>query len=137
MTTTELSTLDPPEHPDAKPAPDPVRLARSLERENDELRREVANLRNDLHTVTERLYEEAEERGWCSEYEIFVTEVNARCSTPRLKHRPMEHGIRVNISASIERQHTEEAIHAAIVEAVEGVLADFDADDFEVGIQRQ
>lgn len=137
MTTTEPTTLDPPDHPNLKAVPDLATVTRSQEREIEDLRRQLTNVKNDLHTICERLYEEAEERGWCDEYETFVTEVNARCTQLRLKHRPMEHGIRVNISASIERQHTEEAIHAAIVEAVEGVLADFDADDFEVGIQRQ
>lgn len=52
----------------------------------EELRAALA----DLARIADAIYAEANKRGWCSEYEVFVRFHNKRLSTPRLRVRSVD-----------------------------------------------
>jgi len=54
--------------------------------EAEDLRRQLQRHQADRAIIGEELLSEAEMRTWCDEYNTFVDRVNARLSTPWLKH---------------------------------------------------
>ncbi len=72
----------------------------------------IAALKNDLEIIGKELKQEAEARGWCSDYRAFVESVNAQCSDAHLlpcsQRWRIEYVVRVEVSAedneAIEQQ---------------------------------
>lgn len=62
----------------------------SLTRDRDNLRTRAAAYAEDFNTVGTMLMEEAERRGWCSEYDEFVDAVNGRTQRLELPSRERE-----------------------------------------------
>lgn len=103
--------------------------------EAEELRRQLQQLQADREIVGEELLSEAENRQFCDEYNAYVTRVNARLSTPWLKHylRDFDVTYRVRIKGRIKDLN---AAYEEIYSCLQGVTVDSDVGDItDVDVQ--
>ena len=127
------------------PAPEPdvdaLKLAVSaLTAEKERLERDVQTFRTradtyatDFSIVGEALMEEAENRGWCDEYDRFVENVNVLTSLLDLPEREREYEVVVTGTATVSWSHPVTVTARSADEAIEMVennpSAYFDMDE--------
>lgn len=79
-------------------------LVRNLEearRDRDNLRTRAAAYAEDFDTVGTMLLEEAERRGWCSDYDEFVDTVNGKLGMLSLPEREQEYEVEVTVTGTL------------------------------------
>lgn len=64
------------------------------------------DLRSDLDDITEALRQEAENRGWCSEYNEFCDEVNSKLKHAQLIPLEQEYEVEVEVTATVTTRAT-------------------------------
>lgn len=85
------------------------------------------DLRSDLDDITEALRQEAENRGWCSEYNDFCDEVNSKLKHAHLTPLEQEYEVEVEITATVTTRATLSVMARSQDLAEEMVIDDPDA----------
>lgn len=94
-----------------------------------------ANLRNDIAHIADRILEGANGRGWCSEYDSIVEELNSRMSEEHLLKRVTDYTFRADFTISVTASDDSQASDIAdqlcrIMQRVQsGVNASISYDD--------
>jgi hypothetical protein len=105
----------------------------------DRLDRAKADHRADIARIGNKLMEEAEDRGWCSEYDDIVDDLNRNLSV-ELPTRSKDYTVtvRLNVEITVDAQSEEGARSAAHdiarrlerdLDSNENVLSNWDSDD--------
>lgn len=127
--------------PEPEPDVDALKLAVSaLTTEKEQLERDLDSARTQLHayaadadTIGTMLMDEAENRGWCDEYDEFVDSINTRLTTIHLPEREQEYEVEVSGTATIGWSHTVTVTARSAEDAVQRVEDDpysfFNADE--------
>lgn len=66
----------------------------------------IATLHNDHDKISTALREEAENRGWCGEYNTFCEEVNSTLEMSELQFLEQEYEVEVEVKAEISTRYT-------------------------------
>ena len=83
----------------------------------DDLAERVTQLEIDIALIGKRLHEEATKRGWCSDYDTFVTDVNTQLVVAQLPGRPIKYEVAVHFDVHVHYEIEAATEEAARVEA--------------------
>ena len=83
----------------------------------------IATLHNDHDKISTALREEAENRGWCGEYNTFCEEVNSTLEMSELQPLEQEYEVEVEVKAEISTRYTV-VVTASSLESAQSMVED-------------
>ena len=93
-------------------------------KEADVYRERAVRIIADLEVIAEALRDEAESRGWCDEYNNFVTQVSEKTSEHHLLPLEQEYEVEVQVEARVRTTRTISVLARSLEEAEEMVTED-------------
>lgn len=79
----------------------------------DQLQQQVVDWETDFNLVAERILEEAENRGWCSEYESVVDSIQGRLRRGQMLTRTRDYTVAFSVSVSVNARDEDAAEETA------------------------
>jgi hypothetical protein len=93
-------------------------------KEADIYRERAVRIIADLEVIAEALRDEAESRGWCDEYNDFVTQVSEKTSEHHLLPLEQEYEVDVEVEATVRTTRTISVLARSLEDAQEMVTED-------------